>query len=257
MLYNSSKLTDITDDIIKLLNKNAPPARTAPDSAAPSVRAPAPATPRRNRVGGAPEPPLLVTVHTVRSLADQVGGTILGDGAETRHHRHQRSSFRAARPDLLSRQREVRDAGRESRAAAILVSAQDAAALRLHPDRGRVAQRGLCANRRAFRPAAHRGTSRAFIPPPSSRRMRIWRGRQRPAARRHRRPRCTSARGPSSGASSFIGAGNDHRRRLAALSAGHHPRAQRHRRARHHAQRRGHRLATGSATISIPRPAAM
>jgi Skp family chaperone for outer membrane proteins len=47
VLYNSNKLTDITADIIKILNKNAPPAAaggTATPSAA-SVLSPAPATP--------------------------------------------------------------------------------------------------------------------------------------------------------------------------------------------------------------------
>jgi outer membrane protein len=43
VLYNSSKLIDITTDIITLLNKSAPAGGTA--SAAPSGTAPAPATP--------------------------------------------------------------------------------------------------------------------------------------------------------------------------------------------------------------------
>ena|ERR1700677_5383194 len=46
VLYNSSKLTDITDDIIKLLNKNAPAGSTTTSAEpAPSGTAAAPATP--------------------------------------------------------------------------------------------------------------------------------------------------------------------------------------------------------------------
>jgi UDP-3-O-[3-hydroxymyristoyl] glucosamine N-acyltransferase len=67
-----------------------------------------------------------VTVHTVRSLADQVGGTIIGDGAETIITGI--NDLRSALPDQVSflGNAKYEPLALTSRAAAILVSAKDA-----------------------------------------------------------------------------------------------------------------------------------
>jgi len=70
-----------------------------------------------------------VIVHTVRSLADHVGGTIIGDGAETIITGI--SDLRSAQPDQISflgNAKYEADA-RASRAAAILVSPKDSSKL--------------------------------------------------------------------------------------------------------------------------------
>jgi UDP-3-O-[3-hydroxymyristoyl] glucosamine N-acyltransferase len=68
----------------------------------------------------------LVTVHTVRSLADHVGGAIIGDGAESVITGI--SDLRSARPDQVSflANAKYEPDARASRAAAILVSPKDA-----------------------------------------------------------------------------------------------------------------------------------
>ena len=67
-----------------------------------------------------------MTVHTVRSLADHVGGTILGDGAETVITGI--SDLRSAQPDQISflGNAKYEPLAQASRAAAILVSPKDA-----------------------------------------------------------------------------------------------------------------------------------
>jgi UDP-3-O-[3-hydroxymyristoyl] glucosamine N-acyltransferase len=67
-----------------------------------------------------------VTVHTVRSLADQVGGTIFGDGSETIVTGI--NDLRSAQPDQISflGNAKYEPLALTSRAAAILVSAKDA-----------------------------------------------------------------------------------------------------------------------------------
>jgi hypothetical protein len=196
VLYNSSKLIDITDDIINLAQSTpGPPARCDAlplprDS--PVSRHARPLTfpgARRRRTS------LLVTVHTVRSLADHVGGTILGDGAENRRHRHQRSPFRAARPGFLPGQREVRTLAQASRAAAILVSPKDAS--RGSPSPGSWSNRPAAFGKiAAYSPRRRSGTSRASIPRGRRARCRHRRGRQHPGPRRHLPPVSASGRAP-------------------------------------------------------------
>jgi UDP-3-O-[3-hydroxymyristoyl] glucosamine N-acyltransferase len=73
-----------------------------------------------------PGHPLLVTEHTVRSLADHVAGTVIGEGAETVVTGI--SDLRSAQPDqvsFLGNSKYEADA-RASRAAAILVNPKDA-----------------------------------------------------------------------------------------------------------------------------------
>ena len=72
------------------------------------------------------EPACFVTVHTVRSLAEHVGGTILGDGAETVVTGI--SDLRGAQPDQVSfwANAKYESDAQASRAAAILVSPKDA-----------------------------------------------------------------------------------------------------------------------------------
>jgi UDP-3-O-[3-hydroxymyristoyl] glucosamine N-acyltransferase len=67
-----------------------------------------------------------VTVHTVRSLADHVGGTILGEGAEVAITGI--NDLRSAQPDQISffANAKYEADARVSHAAAILVSAKDA-----------------------------------------------------------------------------------------------------------------------------------
>jgi UDP-3-O-[3-hydroxymyristoyl] glucosamine N-acyltransferase len=69
---------------------------------------------------------LLVTVHTVRSLSDYVGGSVLGDGAENVVTGI--ADLRAAQPDQISflGNSKYEPLAQTSRAAAILVSAKDA-----------------------------------------------------------------------------------------------------------------------------------
>jgi UDP-3-O-[3-hydroxymyristoyl] glucosamine N-acyltransferase len=68
-----------------------------------------------------------MTVHTVRSLAEQVGGTVLGDGADKVITGV--NDLRSAEPDELSflGNAKYEPLARASRAGAILVSADDAA----------------------------------------------------------------------------------------------------------------------------------
>jgi UDP-3-O-[3-hydroxymyristoyl] glucosamine N-acyltransferase len=70
--------------------------------------------------------PLFVTVHTVRSLADHVGGTVIGEGAERAVTGI--NDLRSAQPDQISflGNAKYEPLALASRAAAILVSPKDA-----------------------------------------------------------------------------------------------------------------------------------
>jgi outer membrane protein len=127
VLYSSPKLVDITTDIITLLNKNAPPGSDTTGAAS---------TPTAT---AAPSPKAACAYGTFPRRTRRRHGH--GRWSRAIRRRHQRSPLRPARPDLLSRQRQIREGCPGQPRRRHPRQRQGRPAILLYPHRGRVAQR--------------------------------------------------------------------------------------------------------------------